>query len=64
MNLYTKDESGELWWCNRHGRRAEYLFKKTEHVCDPKLGGIAIPCVAVNLTGIVEIEEVPCDKSH
>lgn len=63
MELYTKDESGELWWCNSHGRRAEYLLKKKYHVCDPKLGGIMIPCIAVNLTGIAELEEVHEKKS-
>lgn len=45
---YAKDASGELWWCNSHKRCAEYLFDrdggKTEHVCDPHLGGIMLPC--------------------
>lgn len=51
--------SGELWWCNSHQREAdfEYLGRR---MCNPRLGGIMIPCRVVNLTGdavIVRIEE-------
>ena len=44
---YIKDAAGELWWCIHHTRRAEYLFDrggKIEHVCDPHLAGIMLPC--------------------
>lgn len=48
MSEYQKDLSGETWWCNSHQRRATYLFKD-QHVCDPDLGGIMIPCSSVKL---------------
>lgn len=58
---YWRDASGELWWCNTHERRATYMCRQTNlrpyHRCDPKLGGILLPCSAVNLTGIAEIED-------
>jgi hypothetical protein len=61
---YWRDESGELWWCNSHGRRATFIHKVISdypqqeiHCCAPGLGGILLPCYAVNLTGLVEIEE-------
>lgn len=38
-----------FWWCNSHQRPA---LLKTR--CDPKLGGILLPCFTVNLTGFVE----------
>jgi hypothetical protein len=56
---YEKDESGEVWWCNIHNRRASHIFTyiggKRVHHCDPKLGGIMIPCECVNITDLVEI---------
>jgi hypothetical protein len=60
---FVKDESGELWWCNMHGRRATHIVKKPgyscdgNHHCDPKLGGITMWCDCVNLTGIATLEE-------
>ena len=57
---YKRDESSELWWCNIHQRRAEYILErsrcKIRHVCNPNLGGIMLPCDVVNLTDIMEIE--------
>ena len=66
---FQRDYSpNELWWCNVHQRRAEYIKIKSQHIrddthqididhcCDPKLGGIMIPCKCLNLTGEVEIE--------
>lgn len=53
----------EIWWCNSHQRRAEYIMVnienplKQQHCCNPKLGGIMLPCSCVNLTGMVEIED-------
>lgn len=52
-----------LFWCNTHRRQATHIHRKTmragltteEHVCDPKLGGIMIPCQCVDLTGIAEV---------
>ena len=49
----------ELWWCNSHGRKATHLNRFGDHVCAPGLGGILLPCMAVNLTGLVEITEEP-----
>lgn len=51
-----------LWWCNSHRRRATHVasgggYGAGKHVCDPKLGGILLPCFAVDLTGLVEIED-------
>ena len=61
MSWYRQDQSGETWWCNSHNRRAAWLHERDdgseEHVCDPNLGGILLPCRAVNLTGIAEIED-------
>lgn len=53
---YQRDTSGELWWCNSHQRKAEWLFKG-QHRCDPSLGGITLPCSCVNLTNEAEVEE-------
>lgn len=55
---YIKDDSGETWWCNIHERVASHVMfrsgdEKPTHHCDPKLGGVMMPCVCVNLTGLV-----------
>lgn len=62
LGMYKPDESGELWWCNSHARRATFLTTRYVdspnnwmHVCDPKLGGILLPCQTVNLTKEVEL---------
>ncbi len=52
---YEKNAAAELWWCNSHGRKATHVDEDGRHRCDPKLGGIMLPCMAVNLTGIAEI---------
>lgn len=72
VNYQRYSNLSELWWCNSHQRRATYVLIKKydyqiwlpdgpretiDHCCDPKLGGILLPCSCVNLTGIVEIEE-------
>lgn len=54
---YAPGDQGELWWCNSHQRRATYVFNRKDHCCAPGLGGIMIPCHAVNLTGIAELED-------
>ena len=58
---YEKANEDELWWCNSHGRRATYIwwndYHPKTHCCDPKLGGILLPCTCVELTGQVELEE-------
>ena len=43
-----------IWWCNSHERMATFR-QGTKYICDPKLGGITLPCFTVNLTGQVEI---------
>lgn len=63
-NEYSLDTSSELWWCNSHCRIASHILKNAtgvRHVCDPLLAGTLLPCVCVNLTGLVEIIE---DTSH
>lgn len=57
---YRLDESGELWWCNSHRRRATHIryssgTSRAEHCCDPKRGKILLPCFAVNLTDDIEL---------
>lgn len=53
---------GELWWCNSHSRKATAINEKGEHVCGPEYrGGITLPCMAVELTGIAEIKEEDLD---
>ena len=55
MGYRIKDESGELWWCNSHGRRATHINRFGDHCCAPGQAGILLPCMAVNLTGISKI---------
>ena len=38
-------------WCNTHERHC------SPNGCDPRLGGITMPCQVVDLTGIAIIEE-------
>lgn len=62
---YSRNDTDELWWCNSHQRQAEYIRSNRQsktRCCDPKLGGILLPCNAVNLTGIVEIDGVATRK--
>lgn len=59
---YEKRNDSKLIWCNSHRRKATHLwvkdgFPRSPH-CDPNLGGILLPCFTVDLTGMVEIEQV------
>lgn len=59
LPAYSESDPEELWWCNSHERIATHLILRKGmepcHVCDPKLGGILLPCKCVNLTGIAEV---------
>lgn len=44
---YTLADPREFWWCNSHNRPATHLWG-TKHVCDPRLGGILLPCSCVS----------------
>lgn len=48
-----------LLWCNTHQRRATAYERHGKDLgrpcCDPKIGGVMMPCVTVDLTGLVEI---------
>lgn len=44
----------ELWWCRSHHREAVDVHNGRRR-CDPKLGGILLPCRAVRL---VEVDGV------
>lgn len=64
MAEYVKDGSGRNWWCNAHSRRATHILihadGRREHVCDPSLRGILLPCGAggvVDLTDEIELVE-------
>lgn len=56
---YRERTDDKLWWCNSHGRQATYIMTtgdgKEHPVCNPKLGGITIPCRCAELTNIVEV---------
>lgn len=46
---YTEDATGG-WWCDTHRRVATHVrhfnnSRSSERCCNPKLGGIMIPCV-------------------
>lgn len=44
----TKD--GEIvgtWWCQSHGREATHFKRDGTRCCNPRLGGILLPCFAV-----------------
>lgn len=49
-------KSENLFWCNSHQRRATHI-SHGEPCCDPRLGGILLPCRCVLLNGIAEIYE-------
>lgn len=60
---YRRGNPEQLWWCNIHKREATHVFtdlngKENPH-CDPKRGGIMLPCRAVNLTDDIELEWRP-----
>jgi hypothetical protein len=39
-----------IWWCNTHKREATHTNEYGEHLCDPKLSGILMPCRTVFLS--------------
>lgn len=60
VNLKLNDD-GRLWWCNTHSRRATHLSfhdrgDKQWHRCC-RGSGIMIPCVVIDLTDILEIDD-------
>lgn len=60
MPVYDTSRDRELWWCNAHQRQATFFDGSSASLrCDPKLGGIMIPCDCVDLTGIAEIVDEP-----
>jgi len=36
-----------VWWCTSHKREATYVDEHGKHHCDPKLGGILLPCFVI-----------------
>ena len=48
-NSYTENKDGKDWWCEVHHRLATYI-RHNDPCCDPKLGGITIPCRAKDIT--------------
>ena len=48
----TITASNGFWWCNSHKRKATHLDKNGRIRCDPKLGGITLPCFVVFLDDI------------
>lgn len=59
--VYIEDPSDEIWWCRVHKRWATYLrvktdkkYAETEHVCNPSLGGITVPCRTIIVTDVVK----------
>ena len=35
---------GATYWCDTHKRKATHINSRVEACCDPKLGGIMMPC--------------------
>lgn len=35
---------GATYWCDTHNRKATHINSLVEPCCDPKLGGIMMPC--------------------
>lgn len=67
---YVKASELIMGWCNTHNRRATYYFinnnskpATADLCCDPKLGGIMLPCMCVDLTEIAEIVEKPSKEA-
>lgn len=44
------------WWCGAHNRCATHVDEKGNRHCDPRLGGIMIPCMAELVPALIEIE--------
>ena len=59
MASYEQDQSGRLWWCNSHQRKATHILTyddgRKAHHCDPSVGGILRPCFCVDLTDQIEL---------
>lgn len=57
---YELDTSGEIWWCKTHDRVATHILHRiggsTEHVCEPGLPGIMLPC---GVHGVYRTDVVP-----
>lgn len=46
MDAKTKPDPDGMWWCNAHKREATHV-RNGRPCCDPKLGGILLPCMVV-----------------
>ena len=42
--LNAPSGSAVAWWCTSHRREATHVDAKGHACCDPKLGGILLPC--------------------
>ena len=49
--LVSSDGTGYLWWCRVHRRAATHTDKNGKRCCDPKLGGILLPCAVSLIEG-------------
>lgn len=62
--VYFENPASELWWCRTHKRWAEFMrsiayktimeYADAVHCCDPRLGGITMPCNAIEVTDVVK----------
>ena len=48
-------KDARIYWCNAHQRRATGIDTRGKPCCDPKLGGILLPCDVVDLTHEAEV---------
>jgi len=55
MNWLSERSPG-LWWCHSHGREATDVRSDGERRCNPRLGGIMLPC------HVEHLEVVPADE--
>lgn len=59
--VYRENDDGRKWWCNSHERWATHVWSNGDirgwqHCCAPSLGGILLPCFAVDITDEAEID--------
>jgi hypothetical protein len=47
LDAHERSPEQGTWWCNAHQREATYLSWDGRRKCDPKLGGIMLPCEVV-----------------
>jgi hypothetical protein len=47
------------WWCNSHQREATHTRADGTRCCDPKLGGILLPCFVVHAPMTIEKSKCP-----